>query len=411
MTRLKLGIFLTLAALVVTAGIAAAAGLRQGSRDAAAARVAFTQGSSLWMANADGSGRLMIARGNPSSPISWYEWSPDGRYLLVVRSHPNTSSSDLLLYDAYGTRLRALVRHAPWSGFYASWAANADRVAFVAGTCGRVGVRASGCPASNEAVFSVGVQGNRTFIGSYQSAGGGCGGGLQDPAANLYRIETDFGITMPVLHWRTGHALSFLGVMGYVPPLPERGTGAAFPSDIAVSSGGAVAGTIQRCTSTGCSSYVALLDPATGRALRIIGRGELPAWSPDGKTLYFVRRTAQRTLMFHDSNNNTVPSQVYRSEIWRTNASGQQLTKVLTEPAYGFGPLAVTTDGQSVIFSRVDNASRLWQHRLAGNRFDDRLVKAYGPTVSVDGVNVTNGAVTEVVSNAGRPAMQPAAAQ
>jgi hypothetical protein len=404
MMRLRIGILFITGALAVTAGIAAAAGLRTSPRDSSPARVAFTQANSLWITTVDGSGKQLIVNGNAKHPLSWYQWSPDGRYLLVVQSDIRTATSDLVLYDVNGVRRRTLVRHLRWSDFYPSWAANADRVAFVAGTCAQGKVAGCAHP-TDRAVFSIGVHGRRTFIGSYPSAGGGCGGGLEDPAANLYRVETDFGITMPLLHWRTGRSPSYLGIMGYVPPAAAAAR-IPPPADIAVSAAGNVAGVTQRCTGTGCTSYVALLDPATGRPLRVVGKGELPAFSPNGATLYFVRRVAEQTLGFHDTNANNVPSTVYRSEIWRVDSAGLHPVKILSQQAYGFGPPTVTPDGGSIIFSRVDNASTLWQHRLPGDRFDASLLASYGPAVRVQRLNLATGAVRTLMQNAGRPAVQ-----
>lgn len=80
---------------------------------------------------------------------------------------------------------------------------------------------------------------------------------------------------------------------------------------------------------------------------------------------------------------------------------------ILSQQAYGFGPLTVTPDGGSLLFSRVDNASALWRHRLPGNRFNAHLLASYGPAVRVQVLNTATGAVKTLMLNAGRPAVQP----
>jgi WD40-like Beta Propeller Repeat len=409
MKRLRLGIFLTLSILIVTAGLAVAASQRHSSPQGTQTRVTFTMGNSLWMMNADGTGSHVFASAKTPYVYSWYSWSPDGGYLLVVKNVPGASASELLLYSATGKRLRILVRRVPWSGFYPSWASNLDRVAFVAGSCSQPDLKASSCAQpSDSAVYSVDVHGQRRFIGSYSRAGGGCGGGVADPAGDLYRIETDFGVGMPPLQWTAGSPFSPPGAMASVTQPVQRQ--AVSPSDAVVELGGVTAATIQRCTNAGCTSHVVLRDPSSGRSQQTIGQGEMPIWSPDGKFLYFVRRIAGKTLMLRDSANIPMSSQIYTSEIWRVDADGSHVTRILSEPAYGFGPLSVSSDGRTIFFSSVGTDSRLWQHRLSGNRFDERLLKKYGPEVKLQRVDVGTGTVVTLVTNAGRPAVQPAGA-
>lgn len=412
-----------LVALTASAGIASAAGLQHGGASAAPIRVAFTRDNSLWMTTIGSGGKRLIRQANATSQPSWYQWSPDGKYLLVSMSHPKTASSTLVLYNAKGVLLRTLVPKLRWyGGYYASWAANADRVAFIAGNCKQMKI--AGCVHPYDSVlYSVGVHGRQSFAGSFTPVGSGgnsCGGYQPDPTASdpskeLYRVETDFGITMPILHWYAGSKPMFVGLLNYVAPGTATATTARSkttapvvpPSNVAVSAGGRAAGVVQDCTSAGCTPNVALFDPATGRVLRTVARGaDLPALSPDGATVYFVRRTLQQSLTFTDVNGNPGQTDVYRSEIWRANAGGGRPVKILSEDAYGFGRLSVTPDG-AIIFTRIDNSVTLWQHRQPDNQITSQLLQTYGPSVSVQRLNAATGVVRTLIANAGRPAVQP----
>lgn len=409
MKRLRIGIVLIAVVLAVLPGMTNAARAQQPSLHPVPARVVFTQDNSLWMTTPNG--KQLIVQGNTTTPFSWYQWSPDGKYLLVAQSDPSTQTSALVLYNAAGTRLRTLVSPLPWASYYPSWAANGDRAAYVAGSCKQEHI--NGCARSSDmTLFSVGVRGHRTFLGAYSvSGGGGCGGPIEDPAANLYKTETDFGITMPMLHWRIGPQPSFLGLAVYTVPA-SAGAMIAHPTTVpalyfAVSATRRVAGVIQTCGNNGCTSQVALFSPTTGRVLRTVGDGELPVFSRDGATLYFVRQAMQQTLNFQDSSGSAMPSQVNRSEIWRLGSGDAQPVMIFSEDAFGFGPPAMTPDGNAIIFSSVENDTTMWQHRLPGDRLDAQLIASYGPQVSVQSLNLATGTVQTLMQNAGRPAVQP----
>jgi dipeptidyl aminopeptidase/acylaminoacyl peptidase len=372
------------------------------------------------MVKVGGSDSRLILAGDAENPVSWYQWSPDGRYLLVAQGHLNTSSSALMLYSAKGSFLRTLVQKARWTGFYASWAVNGDRVAFVAGTCKQAKI--AGCASPNDsALLTVGLHGLQSFAGSFRQfgSGGGCGGApnptAPDPSAELYRVETEFGITMPTLNWYTGSKPVFVGLTNYAAPGSAVTTTTHVkpavtppPANVAISAGGRAAGVVQHCTTAGCVSNLALLDPATGRVLRNVAQGgDLPVFSPDGKTVYFVRRTVQGTLHYQDLQGDPGQSNVYRTEIWRAATAGGRPVTVLSEDAYGFGRLSVTSDGRSLIFGSVDNATSLWEHRLPGDQITTQLLETYGPTVSVQRLNLATGAVRTLVANASWPAVQP----
>src|SRR5207244_3903001 len=102
------------------------------------------------------------------------------------------------------------------------------------------------------------------------------------------------------------------------------------------------------------------------------------------RLLYFVRRVQSGVLNLQDELGNKVPMPTYSSSIWRANADGMHPVRLLSQEAQSFGPLRLTSDGRSLILSRVDNVWDLWRHRLPGDRYTYALVRQYGPQVQIE---------------------------
>jgi hypothetical protein len=184
------------------------------------------------------------------------------------------------------------------------------------------------------------------------------------------------------------------------------GTARQQMGDAVLSRTGQLAAALQVCGKAGCAGRIVLVDPVTLRATHDLGRGELPAWSADGQSLYFVRRTLTSVLRFKDASGNPTPSNVYRTSIWRAGADASGLTRLVDEDAYGFGFLNVSSDGGTLVFSRVDNATQLWQHRLTNDAFNSTLLKRYGPQVTVQRYS-GDGSPTTLFRDGGLPSVQP----
>src|SRR5205807_572020 len=117
---------------------------------------------------------------------------------------------------------------------------------------------------------------------------------------------------------------------------------------------------VDRSYQAGSLQFVVVLaNPRTGTMVRTVGPGELPAWSHDGKTLFYVRRITGKLLHMFDSVTNPISSQTYTSEIWRTDSEGKNGVRLLRQDAFGLGPLQVMPDNHILIFSHVDNAWNL----------------------------------------------------
>jgi hypothetical protein len=149
-----------------------------------------------------------------------------------------------------------------------------------------------------------------------------------------------------------------------------------------------------------------LPEPTPGALGRAIAPGELPAWSRDGRVLYFVRRTPGPLLHMRDRLGNEADSQTYTTAVWQGRADGSSLRQIAAFDAFGTGPLHLAPDGRSLVFARVDNSWALWRHRLAGDVVTPALLARYGPRVAVVRLSL-DGTLHTLVADAGQPAVQP----
>jgi len=103
----------------------------------AAVRVVFTgKDGNVHMMDANGNNRSQLtslASNGSGVSYPWYEWSPDHKYILLVRSHIN-ASSDLLLFNQNGNLLSTLATGIPlgYPAFYPTWAIDDDVILYVA---------------------------------------------------------------------------------------------------------------------------------------------------------------------------------------------------------------------------------------------------------------------------------------
>ncbi len=373
-------------------------------------RVVYTQHENVFLLDTASGRTLQLTTRGGQGDVDYpgYAWSPDGRYLLLVRDNRTTLAKDVLLLDRTGTVLRTLASTATSSVFQPSWAADSDIVAYVATTT----QAAAGPPGVIDHLWSVDPSGRRAPLWSFVEAMG-CGGGTSDPSAQLHWRETGFGGVAMTFSWRTAQHLAVYtptlcagtvdvtdtrtGQTGQLGRHPSQwGEGVLAPNGTVVA---AVIGGGQDRT-------VVLAAPRAGALGREVAAGELPAWSPDGRVLYFVRRTPGPLLHLRDSLGNETDSQTYTTEVWQSRADGTRPRRIASFDAFGAGPLHVAPDGRSLVFARVDNSWTLWRHRLAGNIVTDALVARYGPRVAVVRLSL-DGTLRTLVADAGQPALQP----
>jgi Tol biopolymer transport system component len=393
-----------------------AVGGARASRDLSQVQVAITENFNVSLINGlGGAKRIVTSKGTGYNGVWYphYAWSFDGKYLLLVRNSAGASHtlrSDLLLLDPTGAVLKTLVQLPNMGDFAPGWATDADQIAYVAW---------SKFPKNGTspyyAVNAIDLQGHKRFLWGYRSTGEGCGGGIPDPAAQKYDGETGFGGLPQSLVWNTGRHLaiysaSCAGGLAMTDLRTGKSHFLGRPNqpwnEPALSRKGILAATVGTCVPGKCDTRITLVNTASGAIVGNTGRGELPTWSPDSRTLYFVDQTPGKALKLQDPSGNKLTFITNVTSIWRANADGTHVLRLAAADAYGFGPLNITPDGGSLIYSSVDNDWNLYNHRLTGNRYTDQILKQYGPKVQI--MRFDSGkAPVAIAPNAGQPATEP----
>jgi WD40-like Beta Propeller Repeat len=372
-------------------------------------RVVYTQRDNVFLLDtASGVITQLTTRGGRGDIVyPRYAWSRDGRYLLLVRGHLRTQATDLLLLDRNGTVLRTLASLATTAVFRPSWAADADLVAYVASATPSAAI-----PGTINRLQSVDPSGRRAPLWSFGEPTG-CGGGTSDPSEQLEWEETGFGSLALTFTWFAKYHLAVYTnslCVGSVLVTDTR-TGSTGPlgshphawHEGVLSPDGTV---VAAMISSTPERTIVLAMPRPGAVGSAVAPGELPAWSRDGRALYFVRRTPGPLLHMRDSFGNATDSQTYTTAIWRSRADGSGLQRISSFDAFGTGPLQFAPDGRSLVFARVDNSWALWRHRLAGDLITDALRARYGPRVTVTRLGL-DGRLISLAADAGQPAVQP----
>jgi hypothetical protein len=395
--------------LIATAGIAAAVVPNQPVHAGAQLGVAVTRGFNVYLTTATGGAtHAVTTRGTGYAGYwyPWYSWSPDGKYLLLLRWHASGPTGTLFLADATGKVLRTLATPPIPTDFWPSWALDADQIAFVA----RQQVDRSYGGFRN-IVMRMDVNGRTHPLFTYLSHEG-CGGGTPDPAEQRYWQEVGFEGDAPRMSWSVtqgiaAYTASCAGGMNITDLHTGRTQSHPHWIEPALSLRGTLAVAAPRSASPPRPAVV-LVNPHTGRILRVAGRGELPGWSPDGNSLYFIDRTQVRTLPARDTGGHPFPLPVFRSAVLRANADGGHAAPLFSTDAFALGPLNLVNSGQALIFSRVENDWNLWRHRSKNGTLPigPGYTSPYFPRVDVMRWD-RGGRLRVIESNAGRPVVQP----
>jgi len=290
--------------------------------------------------------------------------------------------------------------------FLPTWAIDADEIALV--TRQKVDRSFGGFV---NFVTRMDVQGHAHAFFTYRSHEG-CGGGTSDPAARLYWQETGFGGDAPRMSWsvKQGLAAYTASCAGGVNVIDLRtGRTQSHPHwmEPALSARGTVAA-VGLASSPPPTPAVIVVDLRSGRTSHTVARGELPAWSPDGSSLYFVYRHTVRTLPARLPQNGPISLPVYRSAVMQARADGSHATSLFSADAYGFGPLNLVNGGQVLLFSRIENDWNLWRHRSQRGvlPIGPGYTSPYFPQVAVMRWD-RGGGLRIIERNAGQPAVQP----
>ena len=372
-------------------------------------RIAFTQKNNVYLINADGSGRTAVTtRGKANMIDYFYDWSPDGKYLLLVRRQLG-KGEDLLLMDQGGNLLRTLATNLPLDGFAPHWAVDGDQIAYTsswAASSGQV-------PQWRATVSQIEVNGHHQPLWTYSSLQG-CdfdqsvsmlqGIGLGDPAFQVTGQPSPF-------YWsiKRHEAIYNAGCRGLNFTDTRSGQTRNLPgwTDTAVSTKGAVAAVVN-CG--GASHCIALVSARSGSVIRVVSLGIEPIWSPDGSALYFFRQIPGPTLEVNQGDataSNKLQMTTASSSLWRIDANGAHLTQLTTADAYAFTWLQLTPDGRSLVFSSTDNPWQIWKHRSAGNWITFSTFYKYLPTVSIQRIDLATHKLTTVIRDASGPEVQP----
>lgn len=374
-------------------------------------RIAFTQHVNVYLMNGDGANRQVVTtRGTDYQGIyyPWYQWSPDGNYLLLVRANAalrTNDNQDLLLLAADGTLIRTLATGIPLADFYPHWAIDGDRIVYVTAQSDSGGV-------FHNTVATVDPDGRRGAGWRYDSHEG-CGGGTPDPAQQLLDQEVGFGAVRQSMQWSIARHLAVYSAScasglnvtdtntGKTQQLDPRGQ---TWTEAALSPQGKLA--LMTVPQAGGTRSVALTTPVAGAHWAIVAHGELPIWSRDGKTIYFEHRTVVKQLPLTDQLGNQFLGLQERTGIWRANADGSSATLLIGQDAFGFGALNLTPDGKALIFSSVDNETGLLLHLPAKGRLTQALLQQFGPRVRLQRYDI-GAAVATLLVGAGMPAVRP----
>ena len=374
-------------------------------RAAGSPLVAYLKNNNVFFIPAAGSSATAVTtRGHSGAnglSYPWYQWSPSGRYMLLVRQ-PAKGGYDLLLINRQGDLVRTLLRNVGAGSFYPTWAIDADVMAY--------SLYADTTP--NYFVFSayqVDLHGRSSLLWKAKG-GGGCdfGTGDEDPALPLYLSESphlhagmSWSATERLAVYRTSpcpgvplNLTDFLkGTTVYL------GDGETVWRNAALSRDGRFVASIETVTRASVGETIVVADAQTGSIRTRLGSGTSPVWSSDFRHIYYSEQRVSHVLPFKPDHAQS-PSMI--STIWSVTPSGTERTMLLRQPVYVYGRIQPTPDGRSLIFSSVDNCDVLWQHRLPGDTFDANLLKLYGPHVRIQKLDI-GGALQTLAVDGGTP--------
>lgn len=299
----------------------------------AAVRVAFTgKDGNVYMMDANGNTRTQLttlASNGSGVSYPWYAWSPDHKYLLLVRRQAN-GGSNMLLLNRNGQLLSTLATEISldYPAFYPNWAIDDDVILYVAAK------RVSASNSCDVTLFvnRVNVQGIKTPLWKYPAGGCFSGGGPVSnvQASDLANNELP-GYAEFILHWSVKRQYAvYFGDSSLQVTNWQTGATAHFPQhvyDVLASPSG---------------SFIAQVSDNKVVLYRdkpfLTVQGMSPVWSPDSRFLYVERcQTNGRCAIFE-------------VEV----AQGRATQLVSWQNVYSFGSLHVTSDGQALIFSRID---------------------------------------------------------
>ncbi len=381
---------------------------RMQAKAAPAVLMAFTQNSNVYYLNLATHERTVVTTKGRDNGLGaaypWYGWSPDGRYLALLRLNNGAGAKvpqNLLILDRTGTVLHSFAGGA--GDFYPAWAVDGDQVAFVADS----GYDQGHAYFDVQAADATGRV--RRLWRSSSAQFCGIGEGASDPATDLYLRESTLDRS---LRWslKTATAIysspcsSGLQVVSLATGRTTVLGAAQWWHSPALAVTGALAVVSQSGSSSGPST-VETVEPATGDVIAQVDAGETPSWSADGKSLYYQQRTAQGTISL-GTGTAAITSTRYLASVCRAPADGSGHGVIVQLHAYYLAGVSQVPGSRSVVFAAVANDSARTAPLQTGESLDASSRKANQPRVDIDEVD-GSGHLSVLVPSAGLPAVQP----
>jgi hypothetical protein len=188
--KLNNGIIALMVVLGLVAG-SAPASLAAPSRSTmppAAQPLVYRQGWNVYLMDMrSGVKRAITTEGSGYNGIyyPWYQWSPDGKYLLLVRingARQTATNVDLLLMQSGSSTLHTLVSGVVFPDFNPSWALDSDQIIYVSQQ--RLDQRG----VVHNTMSGIDVAGHNKVLWRYDNRQG-CGGGTPVPGEQLRWTE------------------------------------------------------------------------------------------------------------------------------------------------------------------------------------------------------------------------------
>jgi pimeloyl-ACP methyl ester carboxylesterase len=389
--------------------------------------IAFTQNNNVYLMNADGTGRRVITTNGtaPTKPNAinypWYQWSPDGKYLLLVRENGNKYGNvglyghyyDLLLMNAAGHLIRTLVGGAPASEIDPTWAADADVYAYTS---------AIAYQPATPTVFTIsGRDLSGHTLAQFKTS------------QFLSQCDTDpiFGarpespkLAVPYRHglyetfqWSRKNPVAVFNISCAAPDV-VMGSGVHVKLQIGSYASGSWAGWIwdtnsyfpslqavaeRSCSFTWYDPCLSFVNLRTGVISDTLVHGSQPTWARSGRELFFVRQTLEQTLPIPSS---SYPIAIFATSVYIAPANLAQPRRLVTLQG-SVGPLHPSADGRFIVFASIDNPWELQRHLQEGSPFSDATTAQYAPPSLIQLLDVTTGKITTLVRNAENPQVQP----
>ena len=362
-----------------------------------ALRLAFVRGNNLYLSDF-GKHPVGIASQSDGFGLEQdfqlrFSWSHDGRYLLIAPLI-TASAPIATIFDSTGRIVRTLQGTAlPDYGNGPFWANDSDRLVYSGNIVYATDVAS---------VWGLSIAGsahllwpaNQKRVTSTTSRSGPSLDVTSDPALNLLSVET--GSQRQTMFWdprrNIGVSVDNDGTSNWHVISCPTSLLRSLPYQSLVEatmSAGYVAGLV-RPDNAYVSGHIVIQSVAHRQHTVDAGIGSDPTWSPDGKWLFFVTRSEQRSYDFHIQATRYSGSHgwvglktaAYRVSVVRIRPNGTGRQVVTSQTGYDFAQLNVLPGDNRVVFDYIPSDYNLWKHRR--DHLTLGLTRRYGPVPRIE---------------------------